>query len=68
MFSFHLSFQHLYFYILDKIKEKDDMLNVKFNYILDEIDIRVESIRIQVEESSKSLKEKVEMMRNELLK
>ena len=41
---------------------------MKFNYILDEIDIRVESIRIQVEESSKSLKEKVEMMRNELLK
>jgi hypothetical protein len=43
-------------------------LNVKFEYILDEIDIRVESIKIQAELTGNELKKKIEVIKNEILK
>jgi hypothetical protein len=43
-------------------------LNVKFEYILDEIDIRVESVKIQAELIGDELKKKIEVIKNEILK
>ena len=52
----------------DKIEDKEDTLSVAFRYIEEEIDIRVESVKIQVEEIGNKVKEKLQIMRNEILK
>ena len=60
-----------YIYILsnyDKIEDKEDTLSVAFRYTEEEIDIRVESVKIQVEEIGNKVKEKLQIMRNEILK
>ena len=56
------------FLILDQVQLKDEILNVRFDYIKEEIDIRVESVKIEVEEVGNRVKEKIDKMRNEFLK
>ena len=45
--------------ILDKIQLKDEILNVAFDYIKEEIDVRVESVKIQVENIGNRVKKKL---------
>jgi hypothetical protein len=44
------------------------LLEIKANYIVDEIDIRVKSIRIEIEEDAKRLKDELMKMKNEVIK
>ena len=53
---------------LDKIQLKNEFLEVKFNYIREEIDIRVEPLVNQVLEMANKLREKVEESEKEALK
>ena len=44
------------------------LLEIKANYIVDEIDIRVKSIRIEIEEDAKRLKDELKKMKKEVIK
>ena len=49
------------------IKDKKEFMEVKYKYIRDKIDLRVESLIIQVNEMGDKLKEKVVEMEKEVL-
>ena len=53
---------------VDQIKMKDETLGAAFDSIKDEIDVRVESVKIQVEELGIKAKEEVDRLRNEFLR
>ena len=53
---------------IDKMKIKDETLGAAFDYIKDEIDVRVKSVKIQIEELGIKAKEEVDKLRNEFLK
>ena len=63
LFTFHETLKTIiifHFYsILENLKEKSELLEVKFKYINDEIDIRVESLINQIHEMGANLREKV---------
>ena len=52
----------------ENIKEKSELLQVKFKYIREEIDIKVESLVNQVHEMGDKLREKVKESEKEALK
>ena len=62
--SFGLNFNS----ISENIKEKSGLLEVKFKYIREEIDIRVESLVIQVHEMGHRMRENVKESEKEVLK
>ena len=53
---------------LEKIQLKNELLEVKFKYIREEIDIKVESLVNQVHEMGDKLREKVKESEKEALK
>ena len=55
-------------FTLDKIEIKEDFLNAICDYMKDEIEIRVESAKTQVEEIGNRFKEKVDKLRNDYSK
>ena len=52
----------------DKMREKDDFLDIKIKCIEEEIDIKIISIKIQLEQVGDKLKEKLKETRKGILK
>ena len=57
-----------FIYFLENVQLKNEFLEVKFNYIREEIDIRIESLVNQVHEMGDRLREKVKEMEKEASK
>ena len=57
-----------HFSISDCIRNKDEYLEIKLKYIDEEIDIRVESLKIEIETIGAKLKQKLDEMREDVFK
>jgi methyl coenzyme M reductase subunit D len=66
--SISYKFLSFNFYFEGNLEDHKELLEIKVNYIEEEIDIRVESIIIEVEEAARRLKDDLKKMKKEIIK